>query len=394
MRTKSGMFWRLLAVLLAITLVAAACGSDDDDDSASDDEAAAEEEVAAEEEAPAEEEMDDFTAAAVGAAGDPVELEPITVGYLQWVYADEAGKRIEDAAEDAVNFLGWDYITCDAGGDPAQMPVCGNQLLDQDIDVMLTDGIPEALITDVMERAASEGVPMLSAGGEVDPRELYTASYASDDTDLGRKIAEELLVLLPDGGTVAIQNAPFAWADKRTAGINEVLEGTNVEVIHEWELDPTDMVGNTEADVTTKMQQFEPDAFVIMFSVASIGAANAVGAAFPDGGGPLLLTYYANPTTVEDIRVGKLTAAADEKLEWQSWAQVDAVAQLFARGEEPSQERAPDYGGINFSVRQVVNDSNIPASGTDIADPDPPGDYAEFFRTKWCADFTNVAACS
>jgi len=199
---------------------------------------------------------------------------------------------------------------------------------------------------------------------------------------------------MPDGGTVAIQNAPFAWADKRTAGINEVLTGTNVEVIHEWELDPTDMVGNTEVDVTTKMQQYEPDAFVIMFSVASIGAANAVGAAFPDGGGPLLLTYYANPTTVEDIRAAKLTAAADEKLEWQSWAQVDAVAQLFARGQEPSQDRAPSYGGLNFSVRQVINDSNIPAEGTDIPDPDPPGDYASFFQMKWCNEFTNMPSCS
>ena len=90
---------------------------------------------------------------------------------------------------------------------------------------------------------------------------------------------------------------------------------------------------------------------------------------------------------------GRLTGAVDEKLEWQSWAQVDAVAQLLAREVAPSQERAPDYGGLNFSVRQMVTADNAPADGN-VPAPDPPGDYAEFFRTKWCAEFTNVAACS
>jgi ABC-type sugar transport system substrate-binding protein len=396
MRTRSGIFWRLLAVLLAITLVAAACGSDDDDSADESSEDAAADDEAADDAAADDEEMadDDLSAAAVSAAGDPVELnEDVLVGYLQWVYADEAGKRIEDAAADAVDFLGWDYVTCDAGGDPAQMPICGNQLLDQDIDVMLTDGIPEEFIQDVLEQADAAGIPVLSAGGEVDPRNFYLASYASDDTDMGFQVGEQIKSELPDGGNCIVQTFPAAWSAKRSDGLAQSLDGSNIVVVDTWENDPTNMVEGTEADVTTKMQQFDVDCVVIHFSVASIGAANAVGAAFPDGGGPVVLTFYANPTTVDDIRSGRLTGAVDEKLEWQSWAQVDAVAQLLAREVAPSQERAPDYGGINFSVRQMVTSANTPDTG-DVPAPDPPGDYAEFFRTKWCADFTNLAACS
>lgn len=399
MQPKVRHLWRLLAVLLAFTLVAAACGDDDDDGGAADpapSDDSASDDGGSDDGASDDGGSDDpLIAAALSAAGDPVEVPVIQAGYLQWIYADEAGKRIEDAAREAFDFVGWEWQTCDAGGDPAQMPVCGNQLLDQGVDVIFTDGIPEAFITDVLERAETEGVPVISAGGEVDPRDFYVASYASDDTDLGVQLAEYLKAQLPDGGNIIVQTFPAAWSAKRQAGLASAIEGTNITIVDTWEADPTNMVEGTAADVTTKLQQFDVDAVWIDFSVASIGAANAVGALFPDGDEedrPLLMTFYANPTSVEDIRSGRLDAAVDEKLEWQSWAQVDAILQLLARGTEPSQERAPDFGGLNFSSRQVVTIDSIPETGTEIAPP-PPGDYEEFFRTKWCAEFTGIPNC-
>ncbi len=354
--------WKLLAALLALTLVAAACGNDDDSE--------------------------------VAAGSD------ITIGYLQWIYADEAGKRIEDAAKEAVDFFGWGWETCDANGDTTQMPVCGNQLLDADIDVMLTDGIPEAFITDVLERAAEMEIPVLSAGGEVDPRDHYIASFASDDTDLGVQLANYLVEQFPNGARIIVQRVPAAWSDKRIDGLNSVIQGNNIEIVDMWEGDFANLVAGTEADVTTKLQQFDDiDAVWINFSVASIGAASAIGALYPDGDDPerpQLLTFYANPTTVNDIRTGRVDAAVDEKLEWQSWAQVDAVAAWLEDGTEPSQERAPTYDGRNFSVRQVVTIDTVnamPADSTEVPAPNPPGDYEEFFRNKWCDEYSGLPNC-
>ena len=389
--------WKLLAVLLAFTLVAAACGNDDDD--VADEPAPA---PATEAPAPAPTEAPTEAPAPEPEPTEKMapELPNIKIGYLQWIYADEAGKRIEDAAKEAVDFLGWGWISCDANGDPAQMPVCGNQLLDDDIDVMLTDGIPEAFITDVLERAEEEGVPVLSAGGEVDPRDFYIASFASDDTDLGVQLANYLAEQFPGGARIIVQQVPAAWSDKRITGLNSVIEGSGIEIVDLWEGDFANLVPGTEADVTTKLQQFEDiDAVWINFSVASIGAASAIGALYPDGDDPdrpLLVTFYANPTTVNDIRAGRVDAAVDEKLEWQSWAQVDAVAELLAFGTEPSQERAPTYDGRNFSVRQVVTIDTVnamPADSTEVPAPDPPGDYEEYFRNKWCSQFSGVANC-
>ena len=387
--------WKLLAALLALTLIAAACGNDDDD--VADEPAPA---PATEAPAPAPTEAPTEAPAPEPTEEMAPELPDITIGYLQWIYADEAGKRIEDAAKEAVDFLGWGYETCDAAGDPAQMPVCGNQLLDADIDVMLTDGIPEAFITDVLERAEAEGVPVLSAGGEVDPRDFYIASYASDDTDLGVQLANYLIEQLPDGGNIIVQTVPTAWSDKRITGLNSVIEGSGITVVDQWEGDFANLVAGTEADVTTKLQQYDDvDAVWINFSVASIGAASAIGALYPDGDDPdrpLLVTFYANPTTVNDIRDGRVDAAVDEKLEWQSWAQVDAVAQMLVFGTEPSQERAPSYDGRIFSVRQVVTIDTVNAmraDSTEVPAPDPPGDYEEYFRNKWCGQFSGVANC-
>ena len=388
--------WKLLAALLALTLIAAACGNDDDD-------VADEPAPAPATEAPAPAPTEAPTEAPAPEPEPTEEMAPelpdITIGYLQWIYADEAGKRIEDAAKEAVDFLGWGYETCDAAGDPAQMPVCGNQLLDADIDVMLTDGIPEAFITDVLERAEAEGIPVLSAGGEVDPRDFYIASFASDDTDLGVQLANYLVDQFPDGARIIVQSVPTAWSDKRITGLNSVIDGNNIEIVDQWEGDFADLVAGTEADVTTKLQQFEDiDAVWINFSVASIGAAQAIGALYEadDPDRPQLLTFYANPTTVNDIRTGRVDAAVDEKLEWQSWAQVDAVAELLAFGTHPSQERARDYDGRNFSVRQVVTIDTVnamPADSTEVPAPDPPGDYEEYFRNKWCSQFSGIASC-
>ncbi len=227
---------------------------------------------------------DDVVAAGQGAAGPECDLPDITVGYLQWVYADEAGKRIEDAAKAAVDWAGWGFETCDAGGDPAKMPVCGNQLLDMGVDVIMTDGIPESFITDVLERAKSEGVPVISGGGEVEPRDFYIASFASDDTDLGVQLANWLTEQLPDGGDIITQTFPADWSVNRINGLNSVIEGSNINVVDTWEADPTNMVDGTNADVTSKLQQY-PDvkAVWINFSVASIGAAQAIGAMPEDG---------------------------------------------------------------------------------------------------------------
>ena len=333
---------------------------------------------------------DDVAAAGQGAAGPECELPQLQIGYLQWVYADEAGKRIEDAARAAVEWAGWGFESCDAAGDPAQMPVCGNQLLDMGVDAIMIDGIPEEFITDVLERAASEGVPVITGGGTVDPINYYIASFSADDTDMGVELAKWVAEQLPDGGDMIVQTFPAAWSSLRIDGLNSVIEGTDLQVVDTWEADPTNMVDGTNADVTSKLQQYpDTDVVWINFSVASIGAGQAIGA-LPEDQQPLLVTFYANPSTVADINAGRIDAAVDESLEWSSWAGVDALMQLFARGQQPSQESAPTYNGVNFSVRQVIDATNAPADGEAVT---PPVDYVTFFQAKWCAEFTNLPGC-
>jgi hypothetical protein len=70
--------------------------------------------------------------------------------------------------------------------------------------------------------------------------------------------------------------------------------------------------------------------------------------------------------------------------------QVDTMAQWFARGQEPTLERAPTFNGVNFSERVVVT-ADTPL-GADGMNP-PPVEWVPFFEAKWCAEFTNLPNC-
>lgn len=108
--------WRLLAALLALTLVATACGDDDDeggDDGGSD---------ATEETAPAED-----AAEALGepneATGEPVKIGLITEGGSEAIGSQSA--LTETGAQIAVDYAN-EYLG-GIGGRPIELFICGNQ---------------------------------------------------------------------------------------------------------------------------------------------------------------------------------------------------------------------------------------------------------------------------
>ena len=202
---------------------------------------------------------------------------------------------------------------------------------------------------------------MISGGGEVDPRNFYIASFASDDTDLGVQLANWLTEQLPDGGDMHRPDVPgrLERQPHQRARLGDRGHATSRSSTRGRPTRPTWSTARTPTS-PRKLQQYpDVDVVWINFSVASIGAAQAIGA-MPEEDQPLLVTFYANPATVADINAGRVDAAVDESLEWQSWAGVDALMQLFARGQQPSQERAPTYNGVNFSVRQVIDADQRP----------------------------------
>ncbi|CND75679.1 ABC-type sugar transport system%2C periplasmic component [Mycobacterium tuberculosis] len=330
--------------------------------------------------------LEALAVAASKKAGPPTKPPKLTIGYLRYVAQSPADQRMYDSAVAAAKVLGWTVIPCDGQGDPAKMAACGNTLLNQNIDVLLDDGIPQSIIASALQRARSEGVPAVYSGGSLDKTDLYTAGYAPPEGEMGATLATYLTGQTNgrSGGTI-VQGFPTSWGTERVGA----LKASGAKITSEQDADATNLVQGTQQQIAAQLNQ-HPDASAvwITFETAVMGAAQAVkarfpGKSFPDR--PLLVTFYANRPTLDLIRKGQVDAAVESSLEWSSWAAIDQIAELKARKTPMSKDVRPVYGeGLDFWRPTLVTKDNLPPAGQLVA---PPVDYAAFFTAKWKHEF-------
>jgi ribose transport system substrate-binding protein len=325
--------------------------------------------------------------AAAQKAGSPTSVPKIKIGYLRYVAQSPADQRIYEAAVAAAKVLGWEVVSCDGQGDPVKMAACGNTLLDQDIDVLLNDGIPQSIIATALQRARKDSIPAVYTGGSQDQADLYTAGYVPPDGQMGQVLAQHVSTQVQSGkgGGVIVQGFPASWGVERV----DALKATGVKLASEQDADATNLVQGTQQQIAAQLNQ-HPDASAvwITFETAVIGAAQALqakypGKSYPDR--PLLATFYANKPTLDLIRKGQVDAAVEDSLEWSSWVAIDQIAEFVARKTTMSADVRPDYGqGLDFWRPILVTKDNLPAEGQLVP---APVDYTAFFTAKWAAEF-------
>lgn len=324
--------------------------------------------------------------AAAAKAGGAVTLPKITIGYLRYVGQSPADQRIYNAAVAAAKVLGWKVIPCDGQGDPVKMAACADTLLNQHINVMLNDGIPEGIIAAALRRAKSMNIPVVYSGGSLDQTDLYTAGYVPPDGQMGQVLAAYVKQQVAGkSGGVIVQGFAASWGVERVAA----LKAAGVKIVSNQEADATNLVQGTQQQISAQLNQ-HPDASAvwITFETAVLGASQALDAKFPGKSypdRPLLVTFYANLPTLKLISEGKVDAAIEDSLEWSSWVAMDQIAEFVARKTPMSSEVRPDYGpGLDFWRPVLVTKSNLPASGS-LAPA--PVDYTTFFQDKWKTEF-------
>ncbi|MFA1551853.1 sugar ABC transporter substrate-binding protein [Actinomadura chokoriensis] len=331
-------------------------------------------------------ELEALAVAASKKAGSPTKVPKITIGYLRYVAQSPADQRMYESAVAAAKILGWTVIQCDGQGDPAKMAACGNTLLDQNIDVLLNDGIPQTVIATALQRAKREGVPAVYSGGSLDEADLYTAGYVPPDGEMGTALAAYVAGQMKgrSGGAI-VQGFPASWGVERV----DALKAAGVKIASQQDADATNLVQGTQQQIAAQLNQ-HPDASAvwITFETAVLGAAQALkarypGKAYPDR--PLLATFYANRPTLDLMRKGEVDAAVENSLEWSSWTAIDQLAELKARNTPMSKDVRPNYGeGLDFWRSTLVTKDNLPPAGQLVP---PPVDYETFFTAKWKHEF-------
>ncbi len=338
--------------------------------------------------------------------GPAAELPRLTIGYLQVLGASEAAQRLELTAKDAVDYLGWDWEYCDAEGVPDAMQTCLEGLINSGVDAIVTDGTTVEVIVEGLARARAAGIPFVNSGGTQSFYHLYAASFNPNDAALGRVLAEWMVDNSEGDGPVQISSAAFAkWGTDREDSLRAAIEGTGITTGAEEMVDFADVVG-TAADAAANWLLQSPDsvAFWLTFDLAALGVGPVITERFPGMSPPdrpMVLTFYANCTTQQQMLAGGVDASAEENLEWGSYVAMDQIASYYAKGMQFSEELRPYYldadgDAVQFSVPFIVTPEDLedectPGRGPYPTPTDPSWrDYVAFFEARWAAEYSNV----
>lgn len=339
-------------------------------------------------------------------SGPAVELPALTIGYLQVLGASEAAQRLELTAKDAVDFLGWDWEYCDAEGVPDAMQTCLEGFINSGVDAIVTDGTTVEVIVEGLARARDAGIPFVNTGGTQSFYHLYAASFNPNDSELGRVLAEWMMDNRGKDGPVQISSAGFAkWGSDREDQLRAAVEGTGVTIGAVEMVDFADVIG-TAADLAANWLLQAPDslAFWLTFDLAALGVGPVITESFagvspPDR--PMVLTFYANCTTQQQMLAGGVDASSEENLEWGSYVAMDQIASYYAEGTQFTDELRPYYADADgnawqFSIPFIVTpedvgDECIPGRGPYPTPTDPRwADYVDFFEARWAAAYSNI----
>jgi len=313
------------------------------------------------------------------------------VGFLQIVQGIESADRVALQIEKASKALGWDYVLCDAAGDPAKMAACGTSLLSQDVDVIFTTIGDASTIASAMRTARKRDIPVIDVSGEA---QGFDANYAPDDKTIGDLLADDLAKRLDplkdEKVKIAVSAFPQPFAQKRTASLESlVADNDHLEIAATASVDPTNVIEGSKKSATDQLTQ-NPDlkAFWIDFDTAGQAIGQLVrsryaGKEFPDR--PLVATFHADHGTVKLMRSGAIDVVADVAYDASSWVGVDQLLQHWTRDAPLSQERAPEYPGAgDLYTYQIIDGDNLPADG-EYATPEI--DAEAYFMAKWKAEF-------
>ena len=334
------------------------------------------------------------------------ELPQLTIGYLQVLGASEAAQRLEFTAKDAVDYLGWDWEYCDAQGVPDDMQSCLAGFVASGVDAIVTDGTTVEAIANVLPSARAAGIPFVNTGGTQSFYHLYAASFNPNDYQHGLLLAQWMVDNAEKDGKVQVSSVNFAaWGVDRENALKEVIAGTGITIGDEEVIDFADAInGPAEAASRWLLQAPDSVAFWLTIDVAALGVGPVISQRFqgvspPER--PMVLTWYANCATQQQMLAGGVDASVEENLEWGSYVAMDQIAEYFANGKQFSDELRPYYldedgSAVQFSVPFIVTPSDAdpvcePGRGP-YPTPDDPASagFVDFFERRWAAAFSNV----
>jgi ABC-type sugar transport system substrate-binding protein len=326
----------------------------------------------------------------------PVEIEPITVGYIDSLGSAEIQQRTLHAAEAAAELLGWKIAYCDAKGVPSAMTACANTLLNEHVDAMISSAMSPALFTAQLKRAKSEGIPWVNTEDKVENVESFTGSVAPDDKEASETLSEYFAERLGEESgeqeASVLTYAAIYGVKERQEGFEEVVAAHPIKIVETHESNLEALEEDSKKTIEASLKQ-HPNLAGVYCTVdgQQAGVASAfrtmglAGKEFPER--PLLVGFFGDKLNLKLIGEGLMDAVIEWPLEVNSWATFDQLAAYMSREKEIENTMPPGGYSLNLAPPELITDENLPPEGELVR---PEHNYEAFFTSKWSAEYTNV----
>lgn len=287
----------------------------------------------------------------VAASTGKVCVDKKTVGYVDIFAASPIETAMKELSDAAVKSVGWDMKFVDAAGDFTKMQQAIQSFVNQKVDYIIVASADAAPIRQGLQAAKAANIPVVEiGGGNLDPQNLFTATYNEDEKQLGKMLAEHIVETVPDAKIADLATTLNHSGQARGEGLKEAVDGSggSAEIAASQQVDSANVVPSTTKTLTD-MLTANPDINAIYATFDSMATA-AANAARTKGSDAKVYTTFATPPNLEMIEKGQLAAVIDANLAITPAVAFDQFLNHAQNGAEFDPDAVEKAGGLGYRI--------------------------------------------
>jgi ABC-type sugar transport system substrate-binding protein len=238
--------------------------------------------------------------AAVAPSG--IEIPKQTIAYIEPAAVDEVTNRNVTQMKEAAKELGWELNFTNAQGDFAKVISATEAAVNAGVDAIVLGSTDAKLVRQPLLNAEKAEIPAIVIGGGVEEDPLYVAQYTEDEPLMSKLLTERMVEDLNGKGKVAaMEITQLSSGVERADAREEVLEGTDVELVDSKEGDLADPVQGTKKNASALISANpDLDAMWLVYDYMmppTLETMTSLGDKTTE-----IYTWFAGPENVERLR--------------------------------------------------------------------------------------------
>lgn len=266
-----------------------------------------------------------------------------------------------EAAAEAAEKLGWNAEVLDGKGTPAGFNEAMNTALAKNPDGIITVALPEGQISDKLETAKEDGIPVVSIASADEEKGLYGAYVIRQETETA--MMEAWYAIAESGGKA---KAVFLWdtsfvhlqnALERMEAIFEACAECKILQVYSRTLETATNPAAMQQLANSILQHYGGEVEYI-FTPYGFGVAPVQAAVTAAGEDVQVLSKNAEQQNLQMVAAGEQGADFGSSVQWWGWASIDQMRRLMA-GEEALEDSKEGLSMRTFTKEDTPSDGVV-----------------------------------